>query len=171
MANVVLKRVSPENRDECLALSVADSQQGLVASNAKSLGEAEGNATFHPYAVYEARAPHQDEPRMVGFTMYEVLNGIGFITRIMIDERYQRQGFGRAATAEVIQRLRQDPAVETIATSHLRHNDLAARLFAGLGFREWRPEWASDMPHERVLRLPEGDADPGASSDADQPRR
>jgi diamine N-acetyltransferase len=89
----------------------------------------------------------------------------------MIDERYQRRGFGRAAVTEVVERLRQDPAVETIATSHLRHNDLAARLFAGLGFEGWRPEWASAMPHERVMRLPEADAQPGAQTDADRPRR
>jgi diamine N-acetyltransferase len=89
----------------------------------------------------------------------------------MIDKRYQRRGFGKAAIAEVIQRLRQDRAVETISTSHLRHNDLAARLFASLGFREWHPEWALDMPHERVLRLPEADAKPDASADADKPHR
>jgi diamine N-acetyltransferase len=107
---------------------------------------------------------------MVGFAMYEVLNGIGFIIRIMIDRRYQRQGFGKAAIAEVIRLLRRDPAVETISTSHLRHNDPAARLFASLGFQEWNPEWASDMPHERVLRLPEAGAESGGSADADKPR-
>lgn len=171
MANVVLKRVGPENRDECLALNVAECQQSLVAPNSKSLAEAEGNATFHPYAVYDAPGAHHGEAKMVGFTMYEVLNGIGFITRVMIDRRYQRQGFGRAAIVEVVHRLRQDPAVETIATSHLRDNDLAARLFGSLGFEEWRPEWASDMPHERVLKLPEADAEPGASAAADTPRR
>ena len=148
MGNVVLKRVTPENRDQCLALGVAESQQGSVAPNSKSLAEAEGNATFHPYAVCDAPGSHHGEAKMVGFAMYEVLNGIGFITRIMIDRRYQRQGFGKAAIAEVIHRLRQDPAVETIATSHLRDNDLAARLFASLGFEEWRPECRDpDLAH------------------------
>jgi len=53
---------------------------------------------------------------MVGFTMYELSAGVGFIRRLMIDQRFQRKGYGRAAMLEVIRRLTLHPEVEMIAT-------------------------------------------------------
>ena len=32
---------------------------------------------------------------MIGFTMYEVVAGVGFIHRLMIDRSHQRQGSGK----------------------------------------------------------------------------
>ena len=59
---------------------------------------------------------------MVGFIMYELKGGVGFILRLMIDRRHQRQGYGRAAVLEVIRRLKLIPEVQMIATSHQRGN-------------------------------------------------
>ena len=146
---VTLKDITPKNLGECLALDVAESQQGMVAPNATSLAEAYVHRyTVHPFAVYEAVDAN---PRMVGFTMYEVSEAVGFITRIMIDERYQRRGYGAAAVRVVIRKLRSNPDVNAISTSHLRSNKLAARFFESLGFREWSPDWAAGMPEEQVL--------------------
>lgn len=153
MTEVALRKITPENFKECLALKVADSQKGLVASNVKSLAEAYIYSGMFPYAVYDASDPSGNDSQMVGFTMYEVANGIGFITRIMIDEDHQRKGYGKATVMEVIRRLESIPEVTTIATSHLKHNEQAARLFNGCGFKDWSPKWASDMPNERVLKL------------------
>jgi len=93
---------------------------------------------------------------MVGFTMYEVTAGVGFILRLMIDRRYQRQGHGRAAMVEVIRRPRLYPEVELIATSHRRGNEAAAQLYRGLGFVDWDIEWAKENEEEVFLRLEEG---------------
>lgn len=92
---------------------------------------------------------------MVGFTMYELTAGIGFILRLMIDSSHQRQGYGRSAMIEVIRRLKLHPEVQRIATSHRRDNVAAERLYRSLGFVEWDIAWAADIPDESYLMLPE----------------
>ena len=72
--------------------------------------------------------------------MYELTDAVGFILRLMIDEKYQRKGYGRAATIEIIRRLKLHPEVERIATSHVRENEAAARLYESLGFVDWEHE-------------------------------
>lgn len=72
--------------------------------------------------------------------MYELSDAVGFIVRLMIDEKFQRTGYGRAAMIEVIRRLKLHPEVEQIATSHERKNEAAARLFESLGFVDWEHE-------------------------------
>jgi diamine N-acetyltransferase len=147
-----------ENFDECIQLAVDQAQLELVASNVKSLAEAWVNPNLFPLAIYDAMVAGYEKPQvpMVGFTMYEVTAGVGFILRLMIDRRYQRQGYGRAATVEVIRRLKLHPEVELIATSHRRYNQAAARLYRGLGFVDWEIEWARENEEEVFLRLEEG---------------
>ncbi len=155
MVKVTLKDITCKNLKACLALEVAHSQRKFVAPNAVSLAEAYVHRqTMHPFAVYDGSDVN---PQMVGFMMYEISDSVGFITRIMIDERFQRRGFGKAAVQTVIRKLQSNPDVETISTSHLKHNERAALFFEALGFRDWSPDWASDMPNERVLALSEDD--------------
>ncbi|MDJ0689797.1 MAG: GNAT family N-acetyltransferase [Xenococcaceae cyanobacterium MO_188.B32] len=85
--------------------------------------------------------------------MYEIVAGVGFIMRLMIDEKYQRQGYGRATTIELIRRLKLCPNVEVIATSHLKENKIAARLYQSLGFRQWDISYAISHPTEVYLKL------------------
>ncbi len=153
MAKVAFREITPENFKECLALKVADSQEHLVASTVKSLAEAYVYGGMLPYAVYDASDANGTESHMVGFAMFEVANGIGFITRIIVDENHQGGGYGTAIVIEIVRRLESDPEVKTVATSHLKHNKAATQLFNRCGFEEWSPEWASEMPDRRVLRL------------------
>jgi diamine N-acetyltransferase len=90
---------------------------------------------------------------MVGFIMYEIVAGVGFIQRLMIDQSYQAQGYGRAALIEVIRRLRLSPEVEMIATSHRRENVIAAKLYLSLGFVPWEIAFATPDHPEVFLRL------------------
>lgn len=156
MNDIHLRPVTLANYRECLALQVEDAQSGLVASNAKSLAEAYVNPTLTPLAVYDVAARGYEDPPtpMVGFAMYELAAGVGFITRLMIDRAHQRRGYGRAAMTEVIRRLRLSPEVELIATSHLRENAAAARIYAGLGFVPWDIAYATADAEEVYLRLP-----------------
>lgn len=158
MARVHLRRVSMDNFGECIQLAVEETQAGLVASNVKSLAEASVNPNLFPLAIYDAAVAGYEQPHlpMVGFTMYEVTAGVGFILRLMIDRKYQRQGYGRAAMVEVIRRLGLHPEVELIATSHRRGNRAAAQLYRGLGFVDWDIEWAKENEEEVFLRLDEG---------------
>lgn len=120
MAKVPLRRVTRENLRECLNLQVTELQKGLVAANAQSLPEAYVNPNLFPLAVYDAAACGYEHPEvpMIGLTIYELAAGVGFIMRLMIDEKYQGQGHGRATMLEVVRRLKLCPDVKVIATSY-----------------------------------------------------
>lgn len=157
MAEVCLVPINAENREECLNLRVEDSQVPFVATNAKSLAEANSKSNFFPLAIYDRAALGHENPSvpMVGFTMYELAAGVGFILRLMIDREHQRQGYGHAATIEVIRRLKLHPEVQMIATSHRHENVAAGKLYRSLGFVEWNIAWAAENREEMYLKLPE----------------
>ena len=66
---------------------------------------------------------------MVGFTIYEIVAGIGFIMRLMVDHKYQQKGYGEAAMQELIRGwLKSYLEVESIATSYRQGNKTASKL-------------------------------------------
>ena len=139
------------------SLEIEQIRDRWVATNAKSLAEAYVNPTLVPLAIYDAAMRGSDPPpgSMVGFTMYEVATGVGFILRLMIDQNHQRKGYGCAAMREVIRRLKLNPDVEMGDTSHQRDNEAAANLYRSLGFVEWDEEWLKGHETEVFLRLEE----------------
>ena len=159
MVDVNLQPITPDNYMECLSLQVDRSQTGFVATNAKSLAEAKADPTLTPLAIYDREAlgylPPDIPVPMIGFIMYELKGGVGFILRLMIDRAHQRQGYGRAAVVEVIRRLKLYPEVQMIATSHQRGNEASAQLFRSLGFVPWDIAWAKENETEVFLRLDE----------------
>ena len=159
MVEVNLQPITPDNYMECLTLQVDASQTSFVATNAKSLAEAKADPTLIPLAIYDREAlgylpPDMPVP-MVGFIMYELKGGVGFILRLMIDRAHQRQGYGKAAVVEAMRRLKLYPEVQMIATSHQRGNAASARLFRSLGFVPWEIAWAKENDTEVFLRLDE----------------
>ena len=158
MAEVHLRRINSENIFECLALQVADDQAQFVASNAKSLAQAGVNPALVPLAIYDSAArgfEFSPPVPMVGFTVYELTAGVGFILRLMVDKQHQRKGYGRAAMREVIRRLRLTPEVEMIATSYKRGNTAAAHLYESLGFVPWDIAYVQDNADEVYVCLEE----------------
>lgn len=158
MAKVSLRPITPETLDECISLKVAKHQKGFVAPNIYSLAEASVSPTYHLFGIYDAEAHYRAKPSMVGFVMYELIDAVGFVLRLMIDEKFQRRGYGRAAMVEVIRRLKLHPEVERIATSHDKKNEAAARLYESLGFVDWKHESRTDDSGERYLILQEDNA-------------
>ena len=155
MVKVSLRPITPENLDECISLKVANDQKEFVDSNVQSLAHASVNPTYHTFGIYDADAHYRASPSMVGFVMYEFIDAVGFILRLMIDGKFQRRGYGRAAMVEVIRRLKLHPEVERIATSHDRKNEAAARLYESLGFVDWKHKSRTDDSGERYLILQE----------------
>lgn len=157
MVKVHLRRITRDNLQECLALQVDDSQKSLVATTAQSLAAAYVDPNLFPLAIYDAAACGCEQPNvpMVGFTMYEVVAGAGFIMRLTIDRKYQRQGYGRSTMVEVIRRLKLCPDVEIIATSYRKENEVAASLYQSLGFTRWDIAWAKSHPTEVYVKLEE----------------
>ena len=155
MAKVHLRKITKDNLEECLALKVKDSQKNLVATTTKSLAQAYVDPNLFPLAVYDAAACGYEQPEVpvIGFTMYEIVAGVGFIMRLTIDEKYQGQGYGRATMIEVIRRLKLCPNVEIIATSYRKENKIAAQLYQNIGFREWNLSYAISYPTEVYVKL------------------
>jgi diamine N-acetyltransferase len=157
MAEIVLKVITRENFRECISLALEPWQQELVAPNVESLAEAKVDPALVPLAIYDRAAlgaPLSDH-RMVGFTMYGAVAAVGFIKRLMIDKRHQRQGYARAAMREVIRRLRLHPEVQLIGTRHRRCNEGAANLYRSLGFIPWEDPWDDSDSDEVYLALQE----------------
>jgi diamine N-acetyltransferase len=94
---VVLLPLTDENRPELEALRVTTAQRAFVSSVTDSLAEAERYADANPlvFGLYDRETP-------VGFVMIadEVDDPdyiAHFLWKLLIDERFQRRGFGTAA--------------------------------------------------------------------------
>ena len=157
MAEVHLRTVTAANLDACLSLEVGEVQRGWISSVERSLAQAYAIPALTPLAVYDAAARGREQPPEppVGFAMYEVSEGIGFVVRLLIDRHHQRRGYGRATMRELIRRLRLIPAVELNATRHRRDNEPAAALYRDLGFVPWDIHYAEKYPDDQFLRLSE----------------
>ena len=114
---VSLRPIDDSNREAVKALRVSPAQEQFVSDVADSLLEADaepdGRALY--WAVYSGATP-------VGFVM--ISDEVGsddyiphYLWKLMIDERYQRQGFGTAALDLVVNYFRGRPGVDVVSTS------------------------------------------------------
>jgi len=127
--SIQLREITMDNFRECIHLNVREDQKYFVAPNVYSLAEAKADGVSNPLAIYNGDT-------MVGFIMYcfDPDEEMGYIDRLMVDARYQGQGYGKTAMLEVIQRLKSLPACKRIKTSFVHANEAADVLYAGLGF-------------------------------------
>lgn len=109
--------IGESNREAVEALRVSPGQEQFVSSVADSLLEAaeepDGRAIY--WAVYDDETP-------VGFVM--ISDDVGapgyipqYLWKLLIDERYQRRGFGTAALDVIADYFRSWPGVEVMWTS------------------------------------------------------
>ncbi len=84
---------------------------------------------MNPFAVYAG-----DE--MVGFVMFglDPDDNRFYLVRLMIDEKHQGKGFGKAATFEVIENLKQNGVCKEIYLSFVPENEGAEKLYRSVGF-------------------------------------
>lgn len=151
-ASVSLQRVTAETLDDVLALSVSADQQGFVASNERSIAEAHFDEGAWFRAIYADETP-------VGFVLVhdETLcdrpreDGYVFLWRLMIDQRYQRMGFGRRAVRLVSAHVRSRPGVKRLHTSYRRGKGGAQGFYQKLGFRETEEDDGGEV--QAVLEL------------------
>jgi diamine N-acetyltransferase len=59
-----------------------------------------------------------------------------WIMRVMVDQRFQGKGYGRAAMELLLDRLRATPDCDEVAISYEPENAVARRLYASVGFHE-----------------------------------
>ena len=127
--NVSLREITPENFKECINLKVADVQATFVAPNVTSIAQAKIYPTANPLAIY-------DNDEMVGFVMFgfDTDDKRYYLVRLMIDEKFQGKGYGKAATLEVIERMKQIEDCAEIYLSFVPENTGAEKLYKSVGF-------------------------------------
>jgi diamine N-acetyltransferase len=119
--------IGDADRDACVALSVAETQEKLIAPNLRSLAWADTNTRCVPLGIYA-------DGEMVGFAMYEPRgNDVFSVHRFMIDNRQQRKGIGLRAMQLVMERI-SSLGGKTIYLSFRPENVAAQRLYEKLGF-------------------------------------
>lgn len=103
----------------------------FVASNALSIVQSIFETGWIVKAV-------EVEGNIVGFTMYGYNEEQQFyeLCRIMIDYKYQGQGYGKAAIRLVIEEMKKDENCDVIYLSTEPENQRAKRIYTVLGFKE-----------------------------------
>ncbi|MGD1839210.1 MAG: GNAT family N-acetyltransferase, partial [Nitrososphaeraceae archaeon] len=109
-------------------------QEDLVASNLYSVAEAQFDPDARPRVIYAGKC-------IVGFLMYDVQKmknktKEASIYRFMIDRKYQRKGYGRAALSRVIEEIRAIPGVNRISILYIPENPVAKQFYTSFGFVE-----------------------------------
>jgi diamine N-acetyltransferase len=149
---VRLEEISDGNRAAVLALRVAPGQEQFVSSVPESLAEA---AEF-PHARPWYRAVVADGIP-VGFVMVswnaepdppEII-GPWFLWKLLIDERYQRRGYGAEVVRQIAELVRAEGAAELL-TSYVPEPGGPARFYERLGFV---PTGDVDGDGEVIMRL------------------
>lgn len=134
-----IRAVTIENWQALIDLKVRDDQKNFVASNVYSIAQSkfgdeyEGHWDLFPFGIY-------DEDKPVGFLMY-ALNFShpthqAFIQRLMVDENFQGKGYGRFGMNWMLDFFRADERIKMVGISYEPHNEVAQKLYAGLGFEE-----------------------------------
>jgi diamine N-acetyltransferase len=149
---VNLEEISDGNRAAVLALRVAPGQEQFVSSVPESLAE----AAEYPHARPWYRAIVADGTP-VGFVMVswnaepdppEII-GPWFLWKLLIDERYQRRGYGAEVVRQIAELVRAEGAAELL-TSYVPEPGGPARFYERLGFA---PTGDVDGDGEVIMRL------------------
>lgn len=143
---VELREVTAESVREICALQVAPAQRRFVAPNAVSFAE----ALFEPKAWY--RAVVADDV-IVGFVMLGIDTETPeyYLWRLMIDARWQRRGYGRAAVEQVIAHVRTLPNARELIVSWVPSAGGPEPLYLGLGFEPTGEVDAGEIVARREL--------------------
>ena len=130
-ATLTLQEVTKKNLDKILNLIVTPEQEKFVADNAVSIAQ----DYFYPDAWF--RAIYADETP-VGFVMLESdrVNSFYSLWRLMIDTRFQRQGFGRRAIELILEYVKTLSGAKVLWTSCVPGNGSPKKFYEKMGFTD-----------------------------------
>lgn len=126
---ITLRTITKENIWAILTLEVEESQKKLVAANSISLAQAYVSPEAVPYAIYQDETP-------VGFVMYclDPDDDEYWIWRLMIDQRFQGQGYGYEAMKLVLEEIRKDSTKNKVFLGVEPDGVGSKKLYTKLGF-------------------------------------
>ena len=154
-----LEKVTGKNVWELLKLQVSEDQKTFVADNDISMIEAyttiSGNGYAFPFGIYDGDTP-------VGFLMigYDtddywddapaIAKGNYNLWRLMIDQAYQGNGYGKEAVKLALGYIKTFPcgAADYCWLSYEPENQVAAKLYRSFGFEE-----TGDMDGEELIAV------------------
>lgn len=131
----------PVNRDTWRAvaqLKVAAAQYQFVAEPAYYLAMCCYEDLWQPLAI-------SVDEQVIGFMMWAIdpADGSCWLGGILVDQRYQGQGYGRLAIQAAIAMLAAQHGHQNFALSYQPANQVARHLYQSLGFSE-TDEWEGD---------------------------
>ena len=152
MPSIELREVTEANRDVVVTIHAGPAEGRFVSSVAESIEEAAQSPEDNPWyrAVYLEGEP-------VGFVMLswnvtpdrpDVISP-WFLWKLLVDERHQGRGIGRAIVEEVIRLISVEGATQ-LFTSHVVAEGGPDGFYERLGFV---PTGSFDPQGERILRL------------------
>lgn len=113
-----------------------------------SVTEEQKHFVSEPYTMY-ARAYAYRDARSRAFVIYDddLPVGAGLyhdcpaldaydLSQLLIDQRYQRRGYGRAATQLILDAMRRDGRYDKVVLCYVEGNEAARQLYAQFGFVE-----------------------------------
>lgn len=142
-----IEKINGKNVWEILKLRVSESQKEFVATNDVSIIEAyttiTANGFAFPFGIYDGKTP-------VGFMMIgydsadywedtpDIARENYSLWRLMIDENYQKKGFGREAVGLGLDFIKSFPCgkSECCWLSYEPENEVARQLYRSFGFVE-----------------------------------
>ena len=142
-----IEKINGKNVWEILKLRVSESQKEFVAANDVSIIEAyttiTANGFAFPFGIYDGKTP-------VGFMMIgydsadywedtpDIARENYSLWRLMIDENYQKKGFGREAVGLGLDFIKSFPCgkSECCWLSYEPENEVARQLYRSFGFVE-----------------------------------
>lgn len=126
---VVLREITAETLRPVLKLSVSEEQKKFVADNAVSISQAYfcKQAWFRTISVGE---------KPVGFVMLYIdrKKADYDVWRFMIDQRYQKKGYGTAAMQQIIEFVKGLPRARALYLSHSPGRGNPAPFYKRFGF-------------------------------------
>lgn len=116
-----------------LGLRVADSQKNYVSDSYAMLARAYAyrEQRSRAFVIYDNETP-------VGMGMYHDCPDLDAfdLSQIFIDERYQRKGYGKAASKLVLDAMKQDGKYSKAILCYIEGNNAAKDLYESFGFVE-----------------------------------
>jgi diamine N-acetyltransferase len=131
---ISLRPITDANRQEVEALRVSPGQEQFVSNVVESLQEAAEYPGAHAiyWAVYAEETP-------VGFVM--IADEVDspdytpqFLWKLLIDERHQSQGYGKATLDQIVEYFRGRPDVDAVTTSAVPGEGSPVTFYEQYGF-------------------------------------
>lgn len=128
---IELREITQNNFEKIVNLKVTDEQSAFVSTVAYSLAQAWlYKYTAFPFAIYDDDIP-------VGFVMlgyYEERNQYT-LWKLLIDQRYQNNGYGKQTLALAVNFLSANFNAEEVYVGVSVNNEIAKHLYMSFGFK------------------------------------